>query len=340
MSGMQIIAVHPSVPLTVDVPVFHQTGVQYRHFLNLGAGVQSTTLALMFDRGEIVDPDGSPIRLSAAIFADTQEEPGAVYRHLDWLIKTIKSYPILVRSKSKMGDDLLRGENATGQRFASIPAYTKAEGDVREGQVRRQCSQEYKVRVIEQTIRRDGLGLQPKRRVPPGISVIQYIGFSLDEAGRANRLVAGNLKRKLAGLKHRPNGCAGGVNGQQILNRFMAWSYRFPLVENGWTRTDCQNYLPGLVPHKTPRSACVFCPYHDDLEWYLLKVTDPEGWQRAVEIDEGLRRPGVIVNRGVEKSMYLHRSCTPLVQVELNPDTMPKYVKPMMTGECDGVCGV
>jgi len=46
--------------------------------LSLGAGVQSTTIALMAARGEIPAPD-------CAIFADTGDEPRAVYEHLAWL---------------------------------------------------------------------------------------------------------------------------------------------------------------------------------------------------------------------------------------------------------------
>ena len=44
------------------------------HILNLGAGVQSTTLYLMFMRGDIKP------QIDYAIFADTGEEPEAVYR--------------------------------------------------------------------------------------------------------------------------------------------------------------------------------------------------------------------------------------------------------------------
>jgi hypothetical protein len=49
------------------------------HYLSLGAGVQSSTLALMAAHGEI-----TPMPV-AAIFADTQAEPASVYRWLDWL---------------------------------------------------------------------------------------------------------------------------------------------------------------------------------------------------------------------------------------------------------------
>lgn len=50
--------------------------------LSLGAGVQSSTLALMAARGEV---PGFP-KLDCAIFADTQDEPASVYRWLEWLI--------------------------------------------------------------------------------------------------------------------------------------------------------------------------------------------------------------------------------------------------------------
>ena len=50
--------------------------------LSLGAGVQSSTLALMAARGEIAMPD-------CAVFADTQAEPPSVYRWLDWLEKQL-----------------------------------------------------------------------------------------------------------------------------------------------------------------------------------------------------------------------------------------------------------
>lgn len=50
-----------------------------KHIISLGAGVQSSTMALMAAAGEITPmPD-------CAIFADTQAEPKSVYKWLDWL---------------------------------------------------------------------------------------------------------------------------------------------------------------------------------------------------------------------------------------------------------------
>ena len=49
------------------------------HVLNLGAGVQSTALYLMFMQRKIDIP------LDAAIFADPQEESSDTYSHIEWL---------------------------------------------------------------------------------------------------------------------------------------------------------------------------------------------------------------------------------------------------------------
>ena len=86
------------------------------HILNLRAGVQSTTLYLMFVNGEM------EATLDYAVFADTQEEPASVYRHLEWL-RSLGGPPILSATAGRLGDDLIHGKNSIGQRFASIPAF-------------------------------------------------------------------------------------------------------------------------------------------------------------------------------------------------------------------------
>ena len=60
--------------------------------LSLGAGVQSTVMALMTMTGEIKDkPD-------CAIFSDTGAEPKNVYGHLEWLTKQL-DYPVYIVQK-------------------------------------------------------------------------------------------------------------------------------------------------------------------------------------------------------------------------------------------------
>lgn len=57
-----------------------------KRFLSLGAGVQSSTLALMIAHGELPPVD-------AAVFSDTQWEPKHVYTWLDWLENEINRLP-------------------------------------------------------------------------------------------------------------------------------------------------------------------------------------------------------------------------------------------------------
>lgn len=279
--------------------------------LSLGAGVQSTALYLKFLRGEM------PWKLDAAIFANTQEEPQAVYRHLAWL-QSLNGPPILIGSAGKLGDDLMHGTNSTGQRFASIPAFTTPDEGRTVGQTKRQCSKEYKTEVIGRVLRREILGLQPRRTPKRGVLVRQIIGISLDEAGRAYR-----MERN--------------VPAPQYLKR------QFPLIAAFQTRSDCLAYLADKVPHETPRSACVLCPYHTDYEWHKQKTSDPTGWARSVAIDDALRTAECRANRDMRQKMYLHRSCKSLELVQLDPTPPhPRAVQlPMnFAGECEGVCGV
>ena len=186
------------------------------------------------------------------------------------------------------------------------------------GMARRQCSKEYKIDVIDRTIRREILGLKPRARWPKGVIVHQYIGISLDEAGRSLGI------RRIFAAKEK----------QQIPH--------FPLIERFWTRPDCLNYLAAKVPHQCPRSSCVFCPYHSDVEWTRLKTEDPEGWARAVEVDEGLRTSGAVANRDMRQSMYLHRSCKPLAEVvfDSRPRLRDLQMDMSFAHVCEGVCGV
>lgn len=85
--------------------------------LSLGAGVQSTTLALMAAHGHF----GS---LDCAIFADTGWEPAAVYEHLRWLMSpNVLPFPVHIVSARNLRESLIAAGN--GKRWASIPAFTR-----------------------------------------------------------------------------------------------------------------------------------------------------------------------------------------------------------------------
>jgi len=72
--------------------------------LNLGAGVQSTALYLLSMEGS--EPEVP--KFDYAIFADTQEEPESVYRHVEWL-QSLGGPPIHVVTAGRLGDALEGG---------------------------------------------------------------------------------------------------------------------------------------------------------------------------------------------------------------------------------------
>lgn len=54
-------------------------------------------------------------------------------------------------------------------------------------------------------------------------------------------------------------------------------------------------------------------------------------------MDETLRRPGTFAKSNLEPSMYLHRSCLPLVQMDIGQENVTGGVA---HGECEGMCGL
>lgn len=130
-------------------------------FLSLGAGVQSSTLALMMAHGEI-EP------AQHAIFADTQWEPAAVYRWFDWLEKQLP-FPVHRVTAGSLRDAVLASKNVNGGRFASVPWHMPG------AMGRRQCTREYKI---------DPLRRKMREIVGPKGQAQVCIGISTDEAHR------------------------------------------------------------------------------------------------------------------------------------------------------------
>jgi len=259
--------------------------------ISLGAGVQSTTMALMAARRELTPmPD-------AAIFADTGWEPNAVYNHLAWLVTQLP-FPVHVVEDGNIRDEIVDG--AAGKRWASIPAFVRNAGGKREGMIRRQCTQEYKLRPIRRKVRE--LAGLVRKRSPDHAVCEQWIGISTDEA-----------------LRMKPSKEPWQIN-------------RWPLIERSMSRNDCLVWLADRNYPRPPKSACIGCPYHTDAQWLDIKA-DPAAWADAVEIDRTIRTGF----RGMTGQLFLHRTLVPLDQVEFKPD---ESAPDLFNNECEGMCGV
>jgi hypothetical protein len=217
--------------------------------LSLGAGVQSTVMALMTMTGEIKDkPD-------CAIFSDTGAEPKNVYEHLEWLTKQL-DYPVYIVSKGNLRDDTLDGYKTIkgSHRYASIPFFLKNSGINM-----RQCTFDYKIQPIRKKIR-SLLGLKKGQRISKNVFVETWIGISLDEIQRAKI----------------------NIDKWQV-NRFPL--LELELKRHELIKWFNERYSERTLT----KSSCTFCPFHNDGAWRDMKYNDKDSWNDAVDFDKSLR---------------------------------------------------
>lgn len=293
--------------------------------LSLGAGVQSTCVALMSAFGEIP-------KFDVCIFADTGWEPAEVYGHLAKLEAELAKYDIPVRrvTAGNIREDHIRptGEHLfirtprkhpefLGKQRSFMPMFIQtragsemyrgdteeAEPAVQNGRTRRTCTKTYKIEPVEKELR-VLLGLQPRQRWPQHHTVIQTFGISWDEAQRMSD-------------PSRP--CI---------------THDYPLIDKRMTRDDCHEWM---AQHgwTAPRSACIGCPFHRNDEWRRLRDEHPDEWAEAIEFDEVFRqrqRDGLLAMQGLP---FLHDSRVPLAEANID-----EGVGGVEVGEdCTGFCG-
>jgi len=213
--------------------------------ISLGLGIQSTAMYMMSSMG-LID------RADYAIFADPGAELPDTYKLWDslsdWADKN-EGIPLIKRRKS-LYDDIIKGKNSTGHRWASIPAFTESSG-----MVRRQCTKEYKIDTVIKEVRKLHR-LKKFQRMKP---TIMFLGISLDEIQRMKTSSLYNIE------------------------------YQYPLVDNRITRSDCVRFLEQQSFYNVKKSSCVFCPYHSNIQWKEIKMNYPEEWEKVVEVDEAIR---------------------------------------------------
>ena len=268
--------------------------------LSLGAGVQSTTLALLAVHGEIEKP-------SDAIFADTGWEPKEVMDHLKWLTPVMEEAGIKLHivSDGSLREDVLQARTSKG--FTPMPIYTALNGQST-GMGRRSCTQLYKIKPIVRK-QRELIGLKKGERWKKELhgQIVNLMGISVDEVQRA---------------KDNPN--------KFIRNEF-------PLLDKRMKRSDCIKWLDDHG-YSAPRSACLGCPYHSNKEWKELKE-NPVYWADIVEFDEGIRSLRSDNSESFTGEQYLHKVCKPIDEVDLRSEE-ERGQGTLFDAECEGMCGI
>ena len=266
--------------------------------LSLGAGVQSSTLYLMGVEGKLL--------FDLAIFADTGEEPQAVYDHLAYLESLGGPEIVRVDIGYRLGDDILSNRRhpanllPADQRYA--PAFYDIPAFFADGRIgARQCTETYKIVPIRRELRRR-IGRAKDS------TATQLMGISTDEWHRVKP------------------------------SRVKWAESKFPLIDMRMTRADCLTYWRERIPNRTPpKSACTFCPFHAPRQWLDVYRLGGRDWDRVVEIDDHIGQQGQRLTR---HGLPIAEQCRQWDEAKKRQPQLPGFDQGGWGNECAGVCGV
>lgn len=269
--------------------------------ISLGWGMQSWVLVAMSALGELPKVD-------FAIHSDTTWERGYTYefakKWTPWLED--RGVKVVIVSDAKQArkvytakTDIPASKSGDVGGSVFIPAVSRYEGDRVideyggvsgnayttgkniDGQLRRQCTQRWKIAPMRRYITRELERLEISKK--PGV-VEQWLGITLDEWQRA----------KDSDVKY-------------II-------HKFPLLDKNMTRQDCINWLQRNNLPTPGKSSCTFCPYHSIVAWQQLKRQNGKDWAQAVEVDERIR------NKRPPYPLFVHPERKPLPEAVKIPE--------------------
>ena len=262
--------------------------------ISLGMGVQSTAVYLMSSMGYKLK------RADVAIFADPQAEHYKTYDMLRWLLKWKEEnngIKIIVNKDYNILKDLMNNVNTKGKTFVSIPAFND-----QEGMVNRQCTYDYKINPVQQSVRRLHK-LKPRQRMKP---TEMWLGISTDEIERMKDSRMYNIK------------------------------YFYPLIYHGLSRNDCIDFFKENNFPVPVKSSCVFCPYHSNSFWAELQKENGDAWKVSVKVDKAIRNNNKKKKTEHTSKYYIHNSCKPLEEIDFEDKQLPLFEG----FDCEGHCGL
>jgi hypothetical protein len=249
--------------------------------LSLGLGVQSTRLAFAGALGEI-DVD-------FCVHSDTTYETESTYAYakkwVPWLIDAgipVITTKDIIETSSPLRDDGVQ----------HVPVYN-INKDGKVGQLKRQCTNNWKIKPNKRAIRAVMAFLGINTR--PGV-IKQILGISKDEWSRASSSKDLYIDNVFPLLRQDP--------GAKLL----------PKTE---TRPDCVAWLKVHGFEVPTKSACYHCAYKKQKQWVEMKIENGPDWKNAVAFDEAIRNKAEKYGQ-----LFIHRSAKPLVDAVKTPDEL------------------
>lgn len=317
--------------------------------LSLGAGVQSTALALMAEEG-LIEP------VVAAVFSDTGDEPQELYDHIERL-RGMVSYPIhVVRQGPSLIQDFMDHLEGKTPSSAQPPFYVK-DPDLTQEQIAAILAEPEPPHELWEELINDGTGFVDLFETPEKATAWtewkkrRRKALNKDEGGMLWRKCTRDWKivpirravrelMKEHGAKHARSiiGISTDERQRQAESGRKFITNVHPLLDMGWSRSKCIDYLAtkGLT---IPKSACIYCPYRSNAGWKRFKAELPAEFERACQIDEKMREiQGRKLNgAALVGQLYVWRGFQPLRTAEF--DTAKGQMDFGFEQECDGMCG-
>jgi hypothetical protein len=210
--------------------------------LSLGWGVQSFALAAMSALGELP-------RVDVAIHADTGWERFETMVFANRWTPWLEERGVRVVTLCTNGQCIEQWINTLA---INIPAFTAYPDGRESGQMRRQCTHDWKLAPIKRW-------LQINRHQAP---VEMWLGITRDEIGRV----------KPSTVKYIQN------------------VYPFiELFDPPMSRNDVIHWLVSRGLEVPVKSGCIICPYHSRSTWRDIQQSGTGDWQRASAVDAAIR---------------------------------------------------
>lgn len=323
--------------------------------LSLGAGVQSTALALMAEAGLVEKP-------VAAIFADTGDEPDSIHEHIERL-RGMLSFPIhTVIEGGGLGKDFLAALSGESTRASQPPFYVRTP-DLSPEQIEAVLAEpeprledfHHLVGISDEEA--DLIGVRTMAEETHQVawrnwSVRRWKALNQDEGGMLWRKCTRDYKiipirretrRIMAehGAKHVRQQIGISTDERQREResgvRFITNVY--PLLELGWSRQKCEAWLWSEHQIRAAKSACVYCPYRSNAGWRRMKREDPLEFEKACVFDDAIRaaQGKKSCGAGITGELFVWRGFKPLRLAEF--DNLPGQMDFGFEQECDGMCG-
>lgn len=261
--------------------------------LNFGAGVQSTALLALITLGKLPRPDRvimadtgweppevlahaedcrkvcdyhnlpfDIVRLANIRQDHINRATGlpvkSGFRVLDPTIRAMRAIPLFtLMHPEAFAARLAKWQQAKDAAILRGEIWTERK-PVRNGMLRRSCTERYKVQPVNRQIR-----LLLREPANKGRPVEQWFGISTDEAQRER-------------ISQRRN-----------------WAFRYPLLYDlPMSRKQCIELLASMGI-TAPKSACIGCPYRNRVQWDYIR-SRPDLWADAVAFDRAIRHmPGL-----------------------------------------------